>query len=64
VILGSRPVLQPLLDQSLLIDPFDISSKPELGYDIVTTQDALQNENVESFVNWLLNCVKETRKKS
>ena len=64
VILGSRPVLQPLLDQSLLIDPFDISSNPKLGYDIVTTQDALQNENVESFVNWLLSCIKETTKKS
>lgn len=60
VILGSRPVLQPLLDQELLIDPFNISSKPELGYDIVTTQDALQNEDVANFVNWMLNRVKET----
>ena len=64
VILGSRPVLQPLLDQSLLIDPFNISSKPRLGYDIVTTKDALQNEDVASFVNWMLNCVKETANKS
>jgi LysR family glycine cleavage system transcriptional activator len=64
VILGSRPVLQPLLEQSLLIDPFDISSNPQLGYDIVTTQDALQNKNVERFVNWMLDCVKVTAKKS
>jgi len=60
VILGSRPVLKPLLDQSLLVDPFQISSKPKLGYDIVTSQDALQSEDVASFVNWMLNSVKKT----
>ena len=54
VILGSRPVLKSLLDKSLLIDPFNMSIKPGFGYDIVCTKEALNREDVNAFVSWML----------
>lgn len=57
VILGSRPVLEPLLAQSLLVDPFNVSTKPGYGYDVVTTGEALSREDVGAFVSWILSCV-------
>lgn len=57
VILGSRPILEPLLTGQLLVDPFNLSSKPGYGYDVVTTEKALEREDVRAFVDWILNSV-------
>ncbi|MGA0236568.1 MAG: LysR substrate-binding domain-containing protein [Alphaproteobacteria bacterium] len=53
-VLGSKPVLASLLETGLLIDPFSHSAKPGIGYDVVTTKDALERADVRCFIDWIL----------
>lgn len=54
-VLGSMPVLQQQMEAGLLVDPFGISAKPGFGYDVVTTKEAMERDDVQLFVNWILN---------
>ncbi|WP_338550923.1 LysR substrate-binding domain-containing protein [Roseovarius phycicola] len=53
-ILGSKPILQNYISSGLLVDPFDVSAHPGIGYDVVTTTQALDRSKVQKFVNWIL----------
>lgn len=54
VILASGPVLKDSLQSGLLIAPFKESLMPEVGYDVVTTQQAAEQQPVKDFLNWVM----------
>lgn len=53
-ILGSKPILESYIRNGLLIDPFDVSAHPGIGYDVVTTRRSIDRPKVRKFVDWLL----------
>lgn len=53
-ILGSKPILESYINNGLLIDPFDVSAHPGIGYDVVTTRRSIDRPKVRKFVDWLL----------
>jgi len=53
VILGSRPILHDLIDAGLLVNPFDVALETNIGYDVVTTREALERPVVKRFVDWI-----------
>jgi LysR family glycine cleavage system transcriptional activator len=56
---GSRPILKHLIDSNLLTDLFSISASPRLQYEVVTTQATLSREDVNRFIEWILQCVEK-----
>ena len=52
-ILGSKPILKDLLKKKLLIDPFDITVKTNLRYDLVMTEKSLDKPQVKKFIEWI-----------
>jgi len=53
IVLGSRPIVQDALDAGLLVAPFAEHIKSRLGYDVVTTEAALERPEVAAFVEWI-----------
>lgn len=53
-ILGSLPILRHLIGSGLLVDPFGVSAKTDIGYDVVTTNDALKRKDVRNFIDWIM----------
>jgi len=53
VLLGSRPIVQDGLDAGVLVAPLRDSVKIDLGYDAVTTEEALERPEVAAFVAWI-----------
>jgi LysR family glycine cleavage system transcriptional activator len=54
VVLGSLPVLHDLMEANLLVCPFDDRVTTDIGYDLVTTQRALQRTEVQAFMDWMI----------
>jgi len=52
-ILGSKPILKDLLKKKLLIDPFDITVKTNLRYDLVMSEKSLNKPEVKKFIEWI-----------
>jgi LysR family glycine cleavage system transcriptional activator len=52
-ILGSKPILQNLIDANLLICPFEESVIPGIGYDLVTSENTLSRPSVKRFIEWI-----------
>ena len=53
-ILGSTPVLTDLIKKGLLIDPFNLSIKTDLGYDLVYEKKAFVKPEIEKFISWIV----------
>ena len=53
-ILGSTPVLSDLINKGLLIDPFNLSIKTDLGYDLVYEKKAFIKPEIEKFISWIV----------
>lgn len=53
VVLGSSPILCDLISAKLLVNPFDVTLETNIGYDVVTTREALQLPAVRRFVDWI-----------
>ena len=53
-ILGSTPVLSDLIKKGLLIDPFNLSIKTDLGYDLVYEKKAFVKPEIEKFISWIV----------
>ena len=53
-ILGSTPVLSDLIKKGLLIDPFNLSVKTDLGYDLVYEKKAFIKPEIEKFISWIV----------
>ena len=53
-ILGSTPVLSDLIKKGLLIDPFNLSIKTDLGYDLVYEKRAFIKPEIEKFISWIV----------
>ena len=54
VVLGSLPVLQDLVASNLLVCPFPERVTTDIGYDLVTTERALQQPEVLAFWQWIV----------
>lgn len=54
VVLASWPILQEVVDAGLLVRPFDEIVTTDIGYDIVTTEEARDRDEVEMFVDWVV----------
>ena len=54
VVLGSLPVLHDLVEAGLLVCPFPDRVVTDIGYDLVTTQQALQRPEVQAFRDWIV----------
>lgn len=54
LILGSTPVLNSLIQEKLIVDPFQLSVKTNLGYDIVVSKDSYSKSETMLFIEWLL----------
>ena len=54
VVLGSLPVLQDLVASNLLVCPFPERVTTDIGYDLVTTERALQRPEVLAFWQWIV----------
>ncbi len=54
VVLGSLPVLHDLIETNLLVCPFRERVTTNIGYDLVTTQRALQRTEVQAFTDWIV----------
>jgi LysR family glycine cleavage system transcriptional activator len=54
VLLGSRPVLRRLVEANLLVSPLPESAVTDIGYDLVTTDQALARAEVARFLDWVL----------
>jgi len=59
VILVSKPILNTLFQSGLLSCPFQEEATPDIGYDIVTTPQAMERGEVQAFVNWILKTVED-----
>ncbi|EPJ49736.1 MAG: hypothetical protein OFPI_22950 [Osedax symbiont Rs2] len=57
VILVSKPILSKLFQSGLLTCPFEEKATPDIGYDIVTSKQAIQRPEIVAFVNWILKAV-------
>ncbi|ACE90187.1 hypothetical protein RHECIAT_CH0001206 [Rhizobium etli CIAT 652] len=53
VVLGSRPVLADLVSAGLLVRAVPQSVRTDVGYDAVTTRNAIKRGEVESFIGWI-----------
>lgn len=60
IILGSRPVLNDLLQKKLLIDPFNKTIKTEIGYDLVIRKELINKKSIQLFISW----IQEEKKKA
>ena len=54
VMVGSLPVLSGLISTGLLANPMGKTVDTDVGYDVVTTPQALERSEVKSFVKWIL----------
>ena len=54
-ILGSTPVLKGIIEEGLLVDPFNLSIKTDLGYDVVVTKKSYSKIEVQNFIEWISN---------
>ena len=54
-ILGSTPVLKGIIEKGLLVDPFNLSIKTDLGYDVVVTKKSHSKIEVQNFIEWISN---------
>lgn len=54
VVLGSLPILQDLVAANLLVSPLPAMAITDIGYDLVTTDEALARPEVKPFVNWMI----------
>ena len=61
VVLGSFPLVKDAIEAGLLIAPFEERAKADIGYDLVTTKEAVSKPNVAAFVNWVLSEVDPQR---
>ena len=52
-ILGSTPVLKGIIEKGLLVDPFNLSIKTDLGYDVVVTKKSYSKIEVQNFIEWI-----------
>ncbi len=59
VVLGSWPVVKDAIEAGLLVAPFEECSKSEEGYDLVTTNEAMNKPEVAAFVEWMLEEIKD-----
>ncbi|WP_027857348.1 LysR substrate-binding domain-containing protein [Marinobacterium jannaschii] len=53
VILVSEPIVSGLFQSGLLTRPFQERAMPEIGYDLVVTEEALQRSEVLAFAEWI-----------
>lgn len=54
VVLGSWPILRDAFESGLLIAPFEESVLTDIGYDVVSTRQALASPHIAQFKDWLL----------
>lgn len=59
IILISEPILSHLFEMNLLTCPFKEKATPDIGYDVVTTREAMNNSEVKSFVDWIVKAAKK-----
>ena len=52
-ILGSKPILKDIINKNLLIDPFGITMKTDLRYDLVLSEKSLDRQEVRIFIEWI-----------
>ncbi len=53
-VIGSEPVLKALIRSGILVDPFGVSVDPGIGYDVVTTREAIRRQPVRRFFEWIV----------
>ncbi|MXN17912.1 LysR family transcriptional regulator [Pseudooceanicola sp. GBMRC 2024] len=53
LVLGSQPVLRDYLASGLLVQPFPDRVVTDIGYDAVTTPEALARPEVAAFLDWI-----------
>lgn len=53
VLLASWPILRDAFDANLLVSPFPERISTDIGYDLVTTEDARSRLEVAAFIEWL-----------
>ncbi len=53
VVLGSNPIRRDLIEAGLLANPFGVMLETNIGYDVVTTREALERPAVQRFVDWI-----------
>ncbi len=53
-IIGSAPILDNVIKAQILVDPFGISVETGIGYDVVTTREAIKRPPVKSFFDWIV----------
>lgn len=58
VVLGSWPLVKDAVEVGLLVAPFEEYAKTGVGYDLVTTNDAMKKPEVAAFVEWILEEIK------
>ena len=58
VVLGSWPLVKDAIESGLLVAPFEECAKTDVGYDLVTTNDAINKPEVAAFVEWILEEIK------
>lgn len=54
MIIGSAPILRDLIEAGLLITPLSESAKIQIGYDLVTTETAMEKPGVAILIDWIL----------
>ena len=61
VILGSRPELRNLVEANLLVAAVPQVAVTDIGYDLVTTNQALTRTEVASFLDWIVEIARGRR---
>jgi LysR family glycine cleavage system transcriptional activator len=54
VVLGSWPIVRDAIEAKLLVPPFKERARTDVGYDLVTTRDAMDRREVAAFADWVL----------
>jgi len=54
VVLASWPILRDAFDANLLVGPFSERISTDIGYDLVTTEQAQSRPEVAAFIEWMV----------
>jgi len=64
IALGRRMLVQHLLDQGSLVQPFDITAPIEEAFFVVYLEESLERPEVAAFVEWIRSVAEEERRAS
>jgi len=60
VLLASWPILKDAFDAKLLVGPFSERISTDIGYDLVTTEQAQTRSEVSAFIDWMVATARNT----